>query len=324
MKRRWSYGYGNIEVKSNRFVKVLCFLSSLFYVICANDVLAFKDERCIDSKLISRLQRPFDILRGGATSYPESVVEEFLSQNRHGYDDQFHIHGWRWHTLSFVRDSNRLHRLTNEVVKKVAHHHGNHDDFTKQIEILQVAVNHVVNFNLKGLQDIEENLFFPWLRDKLGSSKEVGKELHRIIDSIDLDRKQVTVLAEKMNMNMRNLERTRSMETLYEILHSSSSMSSIMKSIQNKENRFIVPSISRIVPVKEQKAFNSKVLKKLGLLQSRIHLVGMYDTVHDNMYGNDVEKKLFNEFIPKIPRMMIPRWRQSLYLPQVGELDSIK
>merc|ERR1712194_476181 len=75
------------------------------------------------------------------------------------------------------------------------------------------------------------------------------------------------------------------------------------------EDSLLVPSIGAIVPVREQKSFNNKVLRKLGLLDSRLHLVGMYETVWED--NDSIEKKLFQQAIPGISRKMIPRWKRS-------------
>jgi len=87
----------------------------------------------------------------------------------------------------------------------------------------------------------------------------------------------------------------------------------------DQENKFLVPAVAKIVPKKEQKSFNNKVLLELGILESRVHLVGMYDAVVES--GIEKEREMFREFIPVIPRMMIPNWRKKLYNPQAGILD---
>ncbi len=89
-----------------------------------------------------------------------------------------------------------------------------------------------------------------------------------------------------------------------------------MRSIQET---LIVPAISRVVPSKVQKSFNNKVLLNLGLLESRTHLVGMHDAVWES--GNEDEKQKFETEIPYVARIMIERWRHSLYLPKAGALD---
>lgn len=81
----------------------------------------------------------------------------------------------------------------------------------------------------------------------------------------------------------------------------------------------IVPAISRVVPPKVQKSFNNRVLLNLGVLESRLHLVGMHDAVWESKV--DAEMKAFESEIPYVARMMIERWRQSLYIPKAGALD---
>jgi hypothetical protein len=82
-------------------------------------------------------------------------------------------------------------------------------------------------------------------------------------------------------------------------------------SMLEREDALLVPIVSRLVPEKEQKSFNNQVIRKLGVLDSRLHLVGMHEAVWD--LKDESERALFNEAIPAIPRMMIPRWKRLLY-----------
>ena len=86
------------------------------------------------------------------------------------------------------------------------------------------------------------------------------------------------------------------------------------------ENNLLVPAIAKVVPESEQHSFNSKVLRNLGLFDSRLHLVAMYEAIEES--GNADEKALFEKAIPSIPQMMIPRWRRKLYEPKAGVLDT--
>ena len=45
---------------------------------------------------------------------------------------------------------------------------------------------------------------------------------------------------------------------------------------------------------------------------SRVHLVGMAEAIN----GDDAELLQFKRQIPKVARMMLPRWRRKLYLPR--------
>ena len=99
----------------------------------------------------------------------------------------------------------------------------------------------------------------------------------------------------------------------------SAALTTRTRKIMEKEEQFLIPPVALFVPEREQKSFNSKVIRNLGLLNSRLHLVGMYDAVWE--LNDEYEKSLFNEVIPTIPRMMISRWKRNLYIPQAGALD---
>jgi hypothetical protein len=77
------------------------------------------------------------------------------------------------------------------------------------------------------------------------------------------------------------------------------------------EDTYLVPVIAALVPSSEQKAFNDKVIRKLGLLNSRLYLVAMREAVWE--LNNEKERELFKKSIPSLPQRMIPRWKRSLY-----------
>jgi hypothetical protein len=85
------------------------------------------------------------------------------------------------------------------------------------------------------------------------------------------------------------------------------------------EDKFLIPTIALIVPAQEQKKFNDKVIRKLGILDSRLHLVGMHEAVQ--ALNDENESKLFEDSIPSLPRRMIPRWKRNLYDPKLGILE---
>merc|ERR1712008_655296 len=78
-------------------------------------------------------------------------------------------------------------------------------------------------------------------------------------------------------------------EAASDILRLSSSISTLLQSISHKEECYLVPALATIVPSSQQKSFNSRVLCKLGLMDARVHLVRMYDAVHDEKYGSREE-----------------------------------
>jgi len=282
-------------------------------------------------------------------SSPETIIAQFLShpgkyedKSVKDYDGKFHIQGWRWHTLSFARDSTRLQQLANRMLYSYSQDSttGKKISLDTDHQSLAKAVNHVIDFNLKGLQRIENDLFFPWLREKLTKpnygtkDKVVGREINNVVigafrtvlDEIDCDRKKVAELAEGLTEQAKLIVSPSIDKTMYpsatsRIIELSTNISTLMKTIYTKEECLLIPAVTTLVSSKEQKSFNSQVLRKLGLLEARIHLVGMHDAVHDDLYGNEEERALFEHEIPALARMMISRWRKTLYLAQAGMLD---
>lgn len=249
----------------------------------------------------------------------ESTIHSFLSSNL-SKADKFYIQGWRWHTLSLIRDSRRLHNYATGVLNDVTQ---------DKLDSLQKAADHVINFNLKGLQRIENDVFFPWLRQKLVNDEidlDAKKAFQAVIDGVDRDRKQVADIASsimaviKIGADPKSDISTKETATA-ELIKKSHLLSSITESIMIREDRFLVPGLMKVVPSKEQKSFNNKVLRNLGIFESRKHLIGMHDAVHDSLYGNEEEQSLFIEQIPPVARYMISRWRRTLYEPAAGMLD---
>jgi len=194
---------------------------------------------------------------------------------------------------------------------------------------LEKAAYHVVDFNMKGLHKIENELFFPWLKEKLMN---VGEEdsrraFSKLLEDLEEDRRYVAKLGIALKEQARlasqpDLSPDKRIEATNNVAQMSAALTSLTQNIFEKENQYLVPAVAATVPAKDQKSFNNKVMHKLGILDSRLHLVGMHDAVMER--GDDGEKEEFNEAIPYLPRKMIPRWRRLLYEPQAGVLDSEK
>ena len=112
---------------------------------------------------------------------------------------------------------------------------------------------------------------------------------------------------------------TKRSEAASNVAQISSTLSMRTRDILTREERLLIPAIAALVSESEQKSFNNRVIRKLGIFDSRLHLVGMYDAVMET--ADVIEEKLFEEIIPMVPRMMIPRWRRKLYEPQAGVLE---
>jgi hypothetical protein len=120
--------------------------------------------------------------------------------------------------------------------------------------------------------------------------------------------------ASKVSQSSQNKQRL-----LGDVARSSKRLVDQLTSMRNLQETYIVPAISRVIPSNVQKSFNNKVLRQLGLLDSRLHLVGMHDAVWES--GIEAEKTKFEKEIPYVARIMIERWRESLYIPKAGVLD---
>lgn len=102
--------------------------------------------------------------------------DDIISSGEHHHHnnnlDKFYIHGWRWHTLSLGRDARRLAQLATHyhhhtfalLQKKQQEQEEEGVTTTNVFADLQKATDHTVNFNMKGLHQIEQEVFFPWVR----------------------------------------------------------------------------------------------------------------------------------------------------------------
>lgn len=92
----------------------------------------------------------------------------------------------------------------------------------------------------------------------------------------------------------------------------SKSLTTFRQKIFDRAEEIFVPAIAQLVPEWTQLSFNNKVLIKLGVFNSRLHLVSMHEAV---MEKGENELRLFLKEIPTVARIMIPRWKRLLYDP---------
>ena len=94
-------------------------------------------------------------------------------------------------------------------------------------------------------------------------------------------------------------------------------MKYVAKRSRKLQEEVFVPFIASHITTREQEVFNRRVIKKLGLLESQIHLVGMQDTISKQKD----ESLLFKKQIPKMVRSMIPVWKSTVYAKLSAYLD---
>ncbi|KAL9179193.1 hypothetical protein ACHAXT_008483 [Thalassiosira profunda] len=264
----------------------------------------------VDHKTMDVIRRFLDSSPGNAQEYP------------------FHIQGWRWHSMSLARDSRRLERLARRLSDT------NDDD---GYSALERAADYVVDFNMAGLFRIESKMFVKFLREHLCDVNSIGPyskgaaaveaaAFGKVVGKIDEHRVQSERIGKVLHEKAKaasdpSKSPHQRKQLLGEVAQSSRQLSDRLASMRQLQETLIVPAIARVVSSKVQTKFNNKVLLKLGILESRVHLVGMHDAVWES--GIEVEKEMFQREIPYVARMMIERWRKSLYLPKAGALDYV-
>jgi hypothetical protein len=306
------------------------------------------------------IQLPFggsNFVRGEAATVcgelddAETTIQRYLASTNVASARAFHVQGWRWHTMSLIREARRLHHLAVQLQDNC--HVQNIDAFAS----LQIVAEYTVGFNMKGLHRVEKDLFFPWVRTKTKSiqEKDVVRAFDDVLDQLEKDRQRNEMLGASL---VRTVDIFSSNETMSPVLPvlltylslaqplqmekaalaSDSSISQDARSravgdvaanaaaiaestnsMLEREEAIVVPAIATLVPEAEQKSFNNQVIRKLGIFDSRLHLVGMHEAVADNQ----TERQLFQETIPSIPQMMIPRWKRTMYEPRAGALDKV-
>jgi hypothetical protein len=132
-------------------------------------------------------------LRGGeADAFSEGLITQFLSEKDGTSLDDFHVHGWRWHTMSLVREAGRLRNLAQRSTTTT--------ETMANFEPLKQATDYVIGFNLKGLHKIEADLFFPWMREKLTSvdKQDLSDAFATVMDQLESDRQKVEQLGDSI------------------------------------------------------------------------------------------------------------------------------
>jgi hypothetical protein len=255
---------------------------------------------------------------------------------------KFLVNGWRWHTMSVIRDLNRFRGVVRGLSAEFKEKHRQSlSGYVGERELLDLQVKQtakvvstagfVLGFNWKALVRVETTLFFPWLRKLLPSNvesllKDYGTEHEYIKD-------RWAKLDDRCTELMDSLERRRVEDTppssypedqstvtflehlafLYQIDEMLVDLQQAALRVQSLQQGAFVPLVAAYVDVRDQERFNNKVVSSLGLLDSQVHLVSMFDALS----GDEHEKELWVEQIPKIARSVLPLWRKRLYNPKV-------
>jgi hypothetical protein len=263
---------------------------------------------------------------------------------------RFYIQGWRWHTMSLIREAGKLQRLAENMLKTQSTASAASKLSLEPGKALHQASDYIVNFNMKGLHRIEMDLFFPWAIKKVSDAvmdNDVALAFRNMMEQLQQDQKTLVSLGDSLlvssvdcimcffsmppcahylfpslsvKMDTSRMAKLTSGSTptreLQRVATTSAAIAGCARSMLQREDAYLVPTIAALVPAKEQKSFNDKVIRNLGLLDSRLYLVGMYQALQD--LKDPKELQVFDESIPIIARKMIPWWKRKLYDPRVG------
>jgi hypothetical protein len=121
----------------------------------------------------------------------EAYILDFLKVHESS-NKTFHIQGWIWHTLSLARDARRLGSLASRLMMQDSTFHTE----GKAKALLDKAVYHVIEFNMKALHRIENEIFFPWLRAQLTSVDDpsLAESFQVVLDDVIENQQMVSKL----------------------------------------------------------------------------------------------------------------------------------
>jgi len=222
----------------------------------------------------------------------------------------FTVNGWRWHTSAVIRDLERFKDVVStEMQKGVSSSNSN----SKSAERIMGSYNFVFGFSWKALMRIEREIFFPWL-EKLLPESAVS-----LLSDIVQQHTVINVLSEKMLQQCTLLLKTK--DEMNSDAHIASykriddligQLQTCALRIQSVQESVFVPYISAFVSRKEQEVFNRQVISRLGIVDSQVHLVSMFDAVRDQ----PKELRMYEAQIPRMLRALTPTIRNRLYLPR--------
>lgn len=235
-------------------------------------------------------------------------------------DRQFVINGWRWHTASVLRDIKRFSLILQDIELSLSSKSSSSSSLMiTKLDQINGCHKFLCDFNWKALMRVESELFFPWLLEILPlSAKPLIQDLlnqHTTIRIISNKVNDMCILLYKNNAN--NTLKQSDIRNIDNLL---TDMMNCALKIQTAQEYVFVPYIASFISIKEQERFNRRVISRLGLLDSQIHIVSMVEAIKDQ----PKEMKKFKEQIPIVAQKLIPIWRRRLYKPKAECLEVTK
>jgi hypothetical protein len=134
-----------------------------------------------------------------AVQKAETIIKNFITNGGHNdmNGDEFYIHGWKWHTMSLIHEARRLSRIAATLHDQKEQNLQQVEEISEVADVLalQTVVDYTIGFNMRGLHRIENEVFFPYVRQRISSSlvnkKAVAAAIAIVLDQLDKDRKRV-------------------------------------------------------------------------------------------------------------------------------------
>jgi len=234
---------------------------------------------------------------------------------------KFVINGWRWHTMSAIRDLERFSRVVEHLLS-VSHNATSCADLTAEATRLSGCHDFVFNFNIAGLHRVESELIAPFLRVNLPES--VWPQLDDLLQShaqVSECSKQISWLCDSLVASQHQWKGARhsNSEDGAQSHVSLPSRQLLIKSmsewvrracghiveIKSMQESFFVPFIASHLEPDAQEVLNRRVVSTLGLLDAQVHLASMREVID----GDPFEIELFRTHLPAVVHRLMPFWR---------------
>lgn len=268
---------------------------------------------------------PANYNSNNALELAEKTVVQYLSSlnnanKRKQVVGKFHLHGWRWHNMSLIRETEKLCKVAQFYKKSPL----SIDE--RSIANLKDAVDYVVDFNLKKLTRLENEVLMPFLRQQFDEHNAVKSSMNTIIDQLETERQILSKLGQQLSSELSKPSTSAVKESqvrddvdMDDIIQKSNEIIVLAESMWERKNNVVIPAITQLVPERKQKEVSSKVLSTLGVLDLRSHLVGFHEAIKDN----ERELRLWKENIPLVARKAIHVWKKTQYDPRTFALQRV-
>lgn len=107
-----------------------------------------------------------------------------------------------------------------------------------------------------------------------------------------------------------------------QVAQQAAAIATLTQSMLDREQQVVLPLVARLWTESEQSVWNGRVIRSLGLLDARLHLVGMSEAIDAQDDDDDAaqeERQLFQRVIPALAQTLLPRWKRTLYDPRAGD-----